>query len=236
MSKYINVTDPEGSCYIEGLSVSNGFGSPWAEPNRNIRTTWAFTDTVTKTVKNHTFMAGIDLYHQWADTQTQYPAQPAIGFNGYSGDTGFGLADFLLGEVSSLQQGAFQNSPARGWEMAFYGQDQYKLRPDLTVTAGLRWEPEFPPDDVNGGSAFIPGQQSQRYPNAPAGLNFPGDKGVSSALMPNNANNFEPRIGVAWQPHRMPHTALRAGFGLQALIFVVYWLTTPVGILIRSIP
>ncbi len=216
MSKYINVADPEGSCYIEGLSVSNGFGSPWAEPNRNIRTTWAFTDTVTKTVKNHTIMVGMDLYHQWADTQTQYPAQPAIGFYGYSGDTGFGLADFLLGEVSSLQQGAFQNSPTKGWEMAFYGQDQYKLRPNLTVTAGLRWEPEFPPDDVNGGSAFIPGQQSQRYPNAPVGLNFPGDKGVNSALMPNDTSNFEPRIGVAWQPHNMPHTAVRAGFGLFA--------------------
>jgi hypothetical protein len=156
----------------------------------------------------------MDLYHQWADTQTQYPAQPYIEFYGYPGDTGFGLADFLLGEVSSLNQGAFQNSPTKGWEMAFYGQDQYKLRPNLTVTAGLRWEPETPPNDVNGGSAFIPGQQSLRYPNAPLGLVFPGDKGVDAALIPNDYHNFAPRIGVAWQPHRLPHTALRAGFGL----------------------
>lgn len=214
LSKYINVADPAGSCYVEGLNVENAFSTPWAEPNRNIRTTWTFTDTLTKTVKNHTIVAGMDLYHQWADTQTQYPAQAIVGFDGYAGDVGFGLADFLLGEVSSMQQGAFQYSPTKGWEMAFYGQDQYKLKPNLTITAGLRWEPEIPPEDVNGGSAFIPGQQSVRYPGAPLGLNFPGDKGVDAALMPNDYANFAPRIGVAWQPHRLPHTALRGGFGL----------------------
>jgi hypothetical protein len=214
LSKYINIADPAGSCYVEGLGVENAFGSAWGEPNRNIRTTWAFTDTVTKTIRNNTVEAGVDLYHQWADTLTQYPAEAAVQFSGYTGDSGFGLADFLLGEVALMNQGAFQNSPTRGWQMALYGQDQYKLKPNLTVTAGLRWEPFLPPDDVNGAASFIPGQESQRYPNAPLGVNFPGDPGVNSALIANDYGNFEPRIGVAWQPHQLPHTALRAGFGL----------------------
>jgi hypothetical protein len=213
LSKYIAVSDPTGSCYSEGLNISNGFSTPWSEPNRNIRTTWAFTDTATKTVKNHTFSAGTDIYHQWADTQTQYPAQPIVSFSGYSGGTGFGIADFLLGHASELDQGAFQYSPTKGWNIAVYAQDQFKLKSNLTITLGVRWQPSFPPIGVDGGGAFIPGQQSTRYPGAPLGLNFPGDNNVNDALVESDANHFEPRIGAAWQPRSMPHTAIRAAFG-----------------------
>ena len=124
------------------------------------------------------------------------------------------MADFLLGDVSSLLQGGIENSPTRGWQLGIYGQDQYKVKSNITLTAGLRWEPNFPPIALNGGAAFIPGEQSQRYPNAPTGLVFPGDKGVNSALMPTSYNYFEPRIGAVWQPHSLPRTAFRAGFGL----------------------
>ena len=168
LSKYINIADPAGSCYVEGLGVENAFGSAWGEPNRNIRTTWAFTDTVTKTIRNNTVEAGVDLYHQWADTLTQYPAEAAVQFSGYTGDSGFGLADFLLGRSSSNESGCFPelshqrlaDGPLRPGSVQTQAESQ-------TVTAGLRWAPFLPPDDVNGAASFIPGQESQRYPNAP---------------------------------------------------------------------
>ena len=51
LSRYVSVSDPPGTCFIEGLNVSNGFSSPYAEPNRNVRTTWSLTDSAIKTLK-----------------------------------------------------------------------------------------------------------------------------------------------------------------------------------------
>ncbi|MGD0510126.1 MAG: hypothetical protein ABSA27_20175, partial [Terriglobales bacterium] len=83
------------------------------------------------------------------------------------------------------------------------------------ITVGLRWDPNFAPGVTSGrGGAFVPGQQSTLYPNSPLGLVFPGDKGISNGLMPNTYGYWEPRLGVAWQPHSLPRTSFRAGFGL----------------------
>ena len=46
------------------------------------------------------------------------------------------------------------------------------------------------------------------------GLVFPGDKGIGNGLMPNTYGYWEPRLGVAWQPHSLPRTSFRAGFGI----------------------
>ncbi len=64
------------------------------------------------------------------------------------------------------------------------------------------------------GAAFIPGEQSSRYPNAPLGLVFPGDPGVNSALLPTDYRQFGPRIGIAYQPPSLPKTAIRGAFGI----------------------
>src|SRR5271155_4616440 len=107
------------------------------------------------------------------------------------------------------------NTLVLGWRPGFYGQDQFRIRPDLTITAGLRWDPNIAPGVLGGrGAAFVPGQQSTLFPNAPLGLVFPGDKGISQGLMPNTYNYWEPRLGVAWQPHSLPNTSIRAGFGI----------------------
>ncbi len=72
-------------------------------------------------------------------------------------------------------------------------------------------------DDGKGegrGAAFRPGEQSQRFPNAPLGLVFPGDPGVNAALMPTTYGYFQPRIGFSWQPKSLPKTAVRGAFGM----------------------
>jgi hypothetical protein len=52
------------------------------------------------------------------------------------------------------------------------------------------------------------------FPNAPVGMIFPGDAGLDAKLMPTTYNNWDPRIGVAYQPKFLPHTSFRAGFGI----------------------
>jgi hypothetical protein len=99
--------------------------------------------------------------------------------------------------------------------LGLYAQDQYRVMPNLTFTAGLRWDPNTPPSATGGrGASFRPGQQSTRFPNAPLGEIFPGDQGLNNALMPTSYGYWEPRLGLSYQPKSMPHTSFRAGFGL----------------------
>ena len=95
-----------------------------------------------------------------------------------------------------------------------YVNDEFRVKPGLTLTLGLRWDPDLAPVSVGGrGSAFVAGQQSVIFPAAPTGLVFPGDHGVDDALRPSSKYFFEPRIGVAYQPQNMPHTSFHAAFG-----------------------
>ena len=213
LSRYINVNELPGQCYLEGLNITNGFQTGYTEPSQELRTTVGLSDTFTKTLGNHTLSFGVNAWHQYAQESTQYPTQPIVSF--YGSFTGFGLADFLMGDLGGFTQGAGEIAKVTGWQLGIFGQDQYRLRPNLTLTAGLRWDPNLPPSVAGGrGAAFIPGEQSSMYPNAPTGLVFPGDHGVDDSLMPTSYEYFEPRLGVAFQPRSLPHTSVRAGFGL----------------------
>ncbi len=210
LSRFTKVN--EQGCFIEGLSVTNGFSTAYTEPSQEIRTSIGISDIFTRSVGRHTLAFGTDIWHQYAKEYTQYPTEPIESF--YN-STGFGLADFLLGRVGGFTQGAGEIANVVGYQLGIYAQDQFKLRPNLTLTAGVRWDPNLPPASQGGrGSVFVPGQQSTVYPNAPLGLVFPGDKGISSGLMKTTYGYFEPRIGVAFQPRSLPNTSFRAGFGL----------------------
>jgi len=216
-SRYINVNELPGQCYMEGFSVSGGgqgFNGGWTEPSQEVRKTYGVYDNFTKTFGKHVVSVGMNLQHQYAAEGTQYPTTPILGFNGSY--TGNGLADWLLGYLQTYTQGAGEIAVVSGWQPGFYGQDQFRIRPNLTITAGLRWDPNTTPSVAGGrGAAFVPGQQSTLFPNSPLGLVFPGDKGIGQGLMPNTYKAyFEPRLGVAWQPEFLPHTSIRAAFGM----------------------
>lgn len=211
---YINVSELPGSCYLEGFSVSgNGFNAGYYEPSSEGRSTWGLYDNLTRTIGKHTLSFGVNIQHQYAREQTQYPTEPILNFNGQY--TTVGLADFLVGDLYSMFQGAGEVADVAGWQPGIYAQDQYRIRPNLTLTAGIRLDPNIPPQLASGRAAtFVPGQQSTVYPNAPQGMVFPGDKGIGSGLMRGGWGYWEPRIGLAWQPRDLPHTAIHAGFGL----------------------
>jgi hypothetical protein len=213
LSRYINVSEVPGSCFMEGFSASNAFQGGWTEPSQEVRNTYGFTDTIIKTFNRHTVSAGVDLMHQFAEEYTQFPTEPEITFSGaYTGNS---LADFLLGYVGTYEQGAGEIADVAGWQFAPFVQDDWKVRPNLTFNVGLRWDPNFAPTSKGGrGAAFVAGQQSSMFPNAPAGLIFPGDSGMSATLMPDSYGYWEPRLGMVWQPSFLPKTVVHAGFGL----------------------
>jgi hypothetical protein len=83
-------------------------------------------------------------------------------------------------------------------EWAGFVQDNWRLRPGLTVNAGLRYEYEFLP---------LPQQ-----PNTALDAVF-GSTGATS-VFPEDRNNFGPRVGVAWRPFRERRGVVRLGYGL----------------------
>jgi Carboxypeptidase regulatory-like domain len=220
LSRFINANDPVGACYISGLSAfdgnslyggGQGFAAFSGNPNDTKRRDWWLTETLTKTFGKHSLVVGADLLHRYGHESSGGNVNPNVSFTGQY--TGFELSDFLLGYVASFGQGAGESGSTHGWMVGLYASDQYRMKTNLTLTAGLRWDPNFPFTVVNGrGAAFIPGQQSTRFPNAPLGLVFPGDKGINAGLMHTTYGYFEPRIGIAWQSS--PNTAVRVGFGL----------------------
>ena len=214
LSKYVNVTEIPGSCYLEGFSVtSNGFSTNYNQPTTEARTSYGIGDNLTKVLGLHSLTLGGNIWHQFAQEKAQYPAAPIVSFsNEY---TGFGLADFLYGYVYEFLQGAGEIASVKGWQYGLFAQDQYRVRPNLTLTLGVRWDPNTPPSSTGGrGAAYRPGQRSVVYPNAPLGLIFPGDPGLNAALIPTTYGYVQPRIGFSWQPRSLRNTVVRGGFGL----------------------
>jgi hypothetical protein len=210
-SRYIAVVEP--ACYMEG-AVFGGANGGWTPPSSEVRSTVGVYDNLIKSLGRHTVTVGIDLQHQRAEENaSNYPADAIIGFGG--GYTGNGEADWLLGYMSSFEQGAGELSDIQAWQIEPYVNDEFRVTPALTLTLGLRYAPDIAPVSVGGrGAAFVAGQQSTRFPLSPLGLVFPGDHGVNDALRPSDYNYFEPRIGVAFQPRSMPHTSFHAAFGM----------------------
>ena len=117
--------------------------------------------------------------------------------------TGVDFADFLLGAPDIFNQSSAQTLDARTKSGAAYIQDNFRARPDLTINYGVRWEFSEPWYDAqNKIQAFIPGEQSKVFANAPTGWVFPGDPGVPRTLAPTRWDNFAPRLGLAYSPAR----------------------------------
>jgi hypothetical protein len=145
----------------------------------------------------------------------QYEQDGIFGFsNSLSGDN---TADFLLGAMSTFTQagGLFLNFTGIDWSL--FVQDDWRVTPRLTLSAGLRWDPFYPYKDSLGRVAcFVPGAQSSRFPNAPQGLLFGGnnhDGGCPNSSINNNPLNFGPRLGFAYQLTGDGKTSLRGGAG-----------------------
>jgi len=132
--------------------------------------------------------------------------------------TGNNMADFVLGAVSNFVQGGGLYLNFTGINWSAFLQDDWKATPRLTLSAGLRWDPFFPPTDSLGRVAcFEPNAaQSVRYPNAPPGLIFGGkshDPGCPEAGIYSYLYNLAPRLGFAYRLTQDGKTSIRGGVG-----------------------
>ena len=126
------------------------------------------------------------------------------------------FASFLFGQpVFFLQGGGDLSRGLRGNSSNAYAQDTYKVTRRLTLNMGLRYELPSPYTEIhNRQNLFVPGAQSRVFPNAPAGLLYPGDPGVPGGLIPTDKKAFAPRIGLAWDPTGSAQWLVSAAYGI----------------------
>ncbi len=121
-------------------------------------------------------------------------------------ETGLDFADYLIGVASTYEQGDASGFYIRNKYAGLYAQDSWRVRPNLTLNYGVRWD-MLPPwsEKYNQLQTFVLGEQSAVYPGAQEGIVFPGDKGVVSSLTPTKWTNYSPRVGAAWSPNFNDH-------------------------------
>ena len=189
-----------------------------------VNNTYEWSDNFSRVIGRHSLKFGADFHLDQIDINPDATYNGAFVFQGT--ETGSDFADFLLGIASSYEQGDSLKFYMRNKYIGLYGQDSWRMRPNLTVNYGLRWD-VLPPwhEKYNLLQTLVLGQQSQVYPGAPAGLVFPTDKRIPSTLSPTKWNSFAPRIGVSYSPsagggilHKIfgdaGMTSIHAGFGV----------------------
>lgn len=198
-----------GAAGVPRITISGGyFGLGFSNngPQPRIDQTKQITDNFSHIFGKHTLKFGAEFRDFWVTNPFFFDNNGifAFGLTSSQFGTGDGAADFLLGFPRQYNQSGGGFIDARAKEFYGYAQDEFKFRPDLTLTFGMGYQIDTPLKDIfNKGVAincFIAGQQSTQFATAPVGLNFPGDPGCSTAGYVTHYGNFAPRLGFAWAP------------------------------------
>jgi hypothetical protein len=97
---------------------------------------------------------------------------------------------------------------------ALFVQDDWKVRPNLTLNLGLRWEAHTPKFDANDRMNGFDPTVLNPVSGTPGIITFAGRDGRGRQLYDGDWNNIMPRIGLAWKPLGRAGTVVRAGSGV----------------------
>jgi len=140
----------------------------------------------------------------------------AFSYNGVYSASPFGanstpypFADFLTDRSNDVQIGAVTGRTGqRQWRDGIFAQDDFKVKQNLTINLGLRWEFDQPIFEVNNKEANVNMQTLQ--------IEYAGVNGNSRALYNPTYNQFQPRVGFAYQPQA--RLVVRGGYGISSYL------------------
>ena len=211
------------------LNVTNEFtlGCGTCAPGHFNTNSFQVAEDVDWIKGKHQVSFGFNWIHDQLNDVSNNLSNGTFTFNGSS--SGNALADFLLGRPSDFMQSNPQQENERYYYLGLYLQDAWKVTSRLSVNAGIRWEPYFPEHDhFDRGSHFEPawftqGVKSTVYSNAPAGVLFPGDKGMPDANTNTRLNQWAPRLGLIFDPKGDGKQTIRASYGILYDSPIVYY-------------
>jgi carboxypeptidase family protein/TonB-dependent receptor-like protein len=192
--------------------VSLNFGP--SSPRIRYRTSYNFRDVMSKVIDTHGLRFGAELAYEQNNDAVVGAPRPAYSFRSlwnFANDAPlaeFGLFDPKTGIPTDLKK------YLRARTSAFFLQDDWKVRPNLTLNLGLRWEYFSPLREKFGNLSNVV------FGSGENGLKEARLKIGGPLQMPDN-NNFGPQVGFAWSPQTFiglrtkDKLALRGGFGIN---------------------
>src|SRR5580704_12650150 len=134
------------------------------------------------------------------------------------GTGGSSLAEFLLGDVQRWTATNQAVTYMRLKSPQLFVQDDYKLRPNLTVNLGLRYTATTGMTELHNAFGGFDPHVVNPYDGSLGSMWFGGQINRSSLQKP-VYNIFLPRAGFAWSPGMFKNTTVRAGFGIYSYNF-----------------
>ena len=233
---------------INGFMATGG-GNPTRQRSQIIQ----LLDNLTWTKQHHTFKFGADfkrltdhddnVFGNYSSGWYVFDASSAVGQT-IGGSSGLGepYTEFLEG-YPDYTEAATINKPTMdglGLSYAFFGQDDWKITPNLTLNLGLRWELHPPLKEINYNTAFflpnysgagtdgsmvngavvVPNTKALSFESndfinaiAPTPTFTAKQAGLPQGLRYTDKNDWGPRLGFAWRPYGNDKTVLRGGWG-----------------------
>lgn len=205
--------------------------------------TYTIADDVTWARGRHTFKFGVETHDAYSNSTNAFVSRPTLDFNNFVNfstpefpitafvtgnpqvDSNPTLQDMvwsLFGTVGSVTQAQFFDKAGnrtaddlRGFrqkDFAAFAQDTFKVFSNLTLNYGLRYQFNGVPYEVNNllSTLFADPSGQAPFTFTVAGRNEHG----LPPLYSNDWHDFEPRVGIAWDPFKDGKTSIRTGYGI----------------------
>ena len=210
-----------------GLGIQVPTGTYW------IPTQYQLNDDITIVKGSHQLAFGVGVIHGRVNQRANFLSGGSFTFNGSM--TGLSMGDFMLGRVSTFQQGTPNKLEIHEKRFNLYITDNWKIKPRLTANYGVRWEPFFPQFVPDQGSVpgpvynfdhdrFLQGIKSTVFTNAPAGFYYTGDPGFPERTgIKTQWAHFAPRVGLAWDVKGDGKMSIRASYAFGYTFLSGIW-------------
>lgn len=189
------------------ISGFSDLGDEFNNPQQSVTNTFQILDNASYVRGKHLMKFGVDFRAAQQNAFRDVQSRGFLTFSDQVPITGNALADLLLGLPVTTGGARLDNHQhLRTESYNFYFNDSIRLRTNLTVSAGLRYEYNSPPVD--------PDDRANLYDPETQSLVRVGTGNIPRSGYEADRNNFAPRVGLAWTLGSKGNTVLRAGYGL----------------------
>ncbi|MDQ6651884.1 MAG: hypothetical protein M3Y84_03980, partial [Acidobacteriota bacterium] len=198
-------------------------------PQRRVDNTYQVADALTYRARSHTLAFGVDTRRTELNSELPRNSRPLITFNGapeidftprgtfvYSSrfirPETFAAASAASGFSETLARGGESSINLRFYQLDFFAQDEWRVRENLSISYGLRYEYNTPPRELN--------RKIENTFNDPSLSVAPGLRTFIAGrtrIFDPDRNNFAPRVGIGWSPRLFGPdrtTVFRGGYGI----------------------